>query len=224
MKWTGTKLETSFWTSSDGRTSPVRDLDLSHLLNIVHDCNFRVASMRRAALGALGSTNRNLNTATVDAFHSVRPVDVFPAWPAIVEQTKLKFRAKFGMKLADVRNRVYGAWEHGGWLPGKYSDAVRFCLQPERRSVPPRLVPYMASFTVVTAEAFRTMCWNLRIDQPQAASLIRTGPAPFAKRVIAPSPCSSALMFDQPRQRAFDSLKLEKQGRLDMLDEWEEFN
>lgn len=190
-----------YWRTQDGRELAIADIELEHLLNIVHDTNFRVARMRHNGLSALGGTdNANVNQSTVSAFVNVQPADIFPAWKAIVKHTKNKFASQFGVSLFDVRNAVYEAWLKNERPNRRLADAVRFCLTAKRRTgaMPPRLLQYLGTFKVHESAEYARMCWNLRVDQPTMKTMISaTCFRPIVDKLPA-SAVNSALTFTRP--------------------------
>lgn len=207
----------NYWHTKDGRELVISQIDLEHLLNIVHDTNFRVATMRNRAVKSLGGLeNKNVNVATLSAFTHVQPGDIFPAWKNIVKHTKKRFHAQFDFTLFEVRNVVYDSWLNNVIPHPRWSDAIKFCLSADRKasSVPPRLIQYLCTFDVRDPMEFARMCWNLRLDQPMARDMIRSSSVPQGLRERMPTSVSnSALRFQKPVVL----------GQLSMLDNWMQF-
>lgn len=209
----------NYWHSKDGREQAISQIDLEHLLNIVHDTNFRVAKMRLRGVKALGGLeNKNVNADTKAAFMNVHPGDVFPAWKSIVKHTKRRFHAQFDFTLFEVRNVVYDAWLNGVLPHPRWSDAIRFCLSADRKalSVPPRMMQYLVTFDVTDPMEFARMCWNLRIDQPMARDMFLRSSLPHQLKGKWPTTVSnSALRFQPvPTARDFPSLGMIDNGNL----------
>lgn len=190
---------TSFthWYSKDGRVFVVEQMDLDHALNTMHDCNFRVAQMKKRSIDGLGGkSNRNVRPETFGAFCVVTSADVFPAYAAIVDYVKSKFRHTYGVELRDVRKAVYGAWANGTHVPVEMREAVEFLLHAGKTHAPARFGQYLDTFNLVDARSLHAMCWNLRIDTLCAIKLMgvygnspvrHLSPSHTAFRFVTPS-------------------------------------